>query len=366
MPDITIVKLKIRRGSNAQRQSVILEQGELGYTTDTKRVFVGDGITTGGNVVGNIAYSPGTTPNYRLTLTSAVLGDIVQDQNILYQLTSSDYSLSGSWTMISPLPGSGQGLEYNGNGQLVIKDNGITGSKFASTAAYVAGGLVATTTNGLSANVDNSTIVLNSSNQYKLTVGSINASNIPNSILGKGLEGGSGNVIQIKSDPATFGYNGSNQLILSALPSGIVTTTSLSSGMIGAGLSISSNKLVSTLQSVDNVTIELVSNAVKLKPPGMPAGTTAFENVTFNEYGQLIDRSSIIYENLSGKNTGALLSLFNGHLEQEIYSNQTILTAMSANPYNDSIWSAITLSSAGFMSLVNSTGTRVAIPIFRY
>jgi len=365
MPDITIVKLKIRRGSNAQRQSVILEQGELGYTTDTKRVFVGDGITTGGTIVGNIAYSPGTAPNYRLTLASAVLGDIVQDQNILYQLTSSDYSLSGSWTMISPLPGSGQGLEYNGSGQLVIKDNGITGSKFASTAAYVSGGLVATATNGLSANVDNSTIVLNSSNQYKLAVGSINASNLPNSILGRGLEGGSGNVIQVKSDPATFGYNGSNQLILSALPSGIVTTTTLSSGMIGAGLSISSNKLVSTLQSTDNVTVELVSNAVKLKSI-VAASTTAFDNISYNTYGQITGKTSVIYENLTGQNAGSPLSVFNGYLDQSTFTNQTLLTAMSANPANPAISSNITLSSAGFMSLLTSMGSRVAIPIFRY
>ena len=38
MPDIEIVKLKLRRGTDAQRQTVKLEQGELGYTTDAKRV----------------------------------------------------------------------------------------------------------------------------------------------------------------------------------------------------------------------------------------------------------------------------------------------------------------------------------------
>jgi len=363
MPDITIVKLKIRRGSDAQRQGVILEQGELGYTTDTKRVFVGDGLLPGGTAVGNIAYLPGTTPNYRLTLTSAVLGDIVKDQNILYQLTSPDYTQTGSWTILSPITDN-ISLQYNGNNELIIKDNGISGIKFASTAAYASGGLVATKTNGLSANVDNSTIVLNSSNQYKLAVGSINASNIPNSILGRGLEGGSGSVVQINEDPATFGYNGSNQLTLTALPAGIVTTTSLSSGMIGAGLSISSNKLVTNLQAVDGVTIELASNAVKLKQI-ITNGGTLFDNVTYNQYGQITGKSSLIYANLSGKNLSSPLSIFNGHIDQLVYSNQTLLTAMSANPVNPAISSTITLSSAGFMSLLTPMG-RVAIPIFKY
>ena len=359
MPDITIVKLKIRRGSNAQRQSVILEQGELGYATDTKRVFVGDGVVLGGTTVGNIAHPPGQ----RLNLSTAVLGDIVKDGNILYQLTSSDYSLAGSWTMISPLPDS-QTLEYDGSGQLIIKNNGISGNKFASTAAYSQGGLVATANNGLSANIDNSTIVLSAGNNYKLAVGVIGANSISSSVFGKGLEGGSGSIVQVNEDPNFFGFNVSNQLTLTALPPGIVTTTSLSGSIIGAGLSISSNQLVTTLQNVDNTTLQLASGVVQLKSVAA-ASTTAFENVTFNTYGQILSTSSVVFENLSGKNTGTA-ALFNGHIDQETYSNQSLITVMSAdNPNNPVVWATVTLSSAGFMTLATTMG-RVAIPIFSY
>ncbi len=52
MPDITIVKIKVRRGSDDQRKQLVLDQGELGYTIDTKRVFVGDGSVAGGSVIG--------------------------------------------------------------------------------------------------------------------------------------------------------------------------------------------------------------------------------------------------------------------------------------------------------------------------
>ena len=49
----TLLKLLVRRGQNADRQNVILDQGELGFTTDGKRLFVGDGQTLGGIITGS-------------------------------------------------------------------------------------------------------------------------------------------------------------------------------------------------------------------------------------------------------------------------------------------------------------------------
>jgi hypothetical protein len=43
--------LKIRRGTNAERLTITPEEGELIFTTDTKKVFIGDGNTAGGLVV---------------------------------------------------------------------------------------------------------------------------------------------------------------------------------------------------------------------------------------------------------------------------------------------------------------------------
>lgn len=40
--------LRVRRGTNAERQTITPEQGELIYTTDTKRLYIGDGINVGG------------------------------------------------------------------------------------------------------------------------------------------------------------------------------------------------------------------------------------------------------------------------------------------------------------------------------
>ena len=49
----TLLKLLVRRGTNVDRQNVILTEGELGYTIDTKRLFVGDGQTQGGISIGS-------------------------------------------------------------------------------------------------------------------------------------------------------------------------------------------------------------------------------------------------------------------------------------------------------------------------
>lgn len=54
------MSLKIRRGTNSERLTIIPDEGELLYTVDTKKIFVGDGATTGGSLVtgglaGNLA-----------------------------------------------------------------------------------------------------------------------------------------------------------------------------------------------------------------------------------------------------------------------------------------------------------------------
>jgi len=45
--DNTIIRSLVRKGTNDERRQITLEEGELGYTTDTKRLFIGDGIGTG-------------------------------------------------------------------------------------------------------------------------------------------------------------------------------------------------------------------------------------------------------------------------------------------------------------------------------
>lgn len=45
--------IRIRRGLDSERRITLLESGEIAYSTDTKRAFIGDGVNLGGTVIGN-------------------------------------------------------------------------------------------------------------------------------------------------------------------------------------------------------------------------------------------------------------------------------------------------------------------------
>jgi len=91
----TIVKILVRRGQNAERVNTVLTEGELGYTVDTQRLFIGDGITPGGHAVGNMFL--GFTSNRAAYNSLAASGDTIFDTNIQYAWTGT------SWISISPL-----------------------------------------------------------------------------------------------------------------------------------------------------------------------------------------------------------------------------------------------------------------------
>tara|TARA_R110000824_G_scaffold260336_4_gene448987 strand:+ start:17610 stop:19241 length:1632 start_codon:yes stop_codon:yes gene_type:complete len=72
----TLLRLLVRRGTNYDRLQITLDSGEIGYTTDTKRLFIGDGTTVGGNLIGN-KYK-GRAENLT-TLAPVEIGDYAYD-----------------------------------------------------------------------------------------------------------------------------------------------------------------------------------------------------------------------------------------------------------------------------------------------
>lgn len=374
MPDITIVKLKIRRGTDLQRQSVVLEQGELGLTVDTKRVFVGDGVTSGGNVVGNKVWPPITATGVtRASLTNAVIGDIVSDHNLLYQLVGAN--VSTDWTYIGPQVDNATLTLSGANNILAIPDYGITGSKFGASAAF--NGLAVTGGVGIGANVDGTTIVVNGSNQ--LAVSSIDQNNIVTSALGNGLQGGSGTAISLNVDPTTFGYlSGSSVLSITAVPANTVKVSSLSStGFVGIGLNTNNNLLNTTIQGVDS-TLAFTAPNIGLKS-GYAAGAstpTHWQSTIFDTYGRIQTTVSTIVTTLTANNAVASISGFNGAPNQisKGYGNyglhQTLVPVLSAD-VNGTLHT-MTLSSAGFIVFASTstqngsafTVDKFAIPVF--
>lgn len=374
MPDISIIKLKIRRGTDAQRQTVVLEEGELGYTTDTRRVFVGDGLTSGGIPVSNKFNLP-LTQISSLTSTPSFVGDVIYASTQLFQLTASDFTSLSSWAFIGTQPDNTT-LEYNTTGlrTLKLKNNSINNLSFNSTAAYSQGGIIATATNGLSANVDGTFVVLSSN---YITIAPISASKISSSALGNGIRGGNGDQLYVYADPTQFGFNGSGSLTLTAITGGVVSLSSLNTASIlGDGLYAdgTTGKFTANVQDTDNSSLELVNHIAQIRDIG--GGDDLYlKSGIVNSKGQITGSYYTITNTFTGATTTVsnVNNIFYGSPDQisEGYEtgNNTVFTASSSNGTSTV---SVYLSSAGFLAF-ESTGSkegttvdRFAIPIFTY
>lgn len=354
MPDIDIIKLQIRRGPDEQRKLVVLQQGELGYSTDYKRLWIGDGQTTGGTVIGNRVYPKDQN---RISIGSAVRGDIVYNNNKLYQLASNEPSVEADWkfigTEVTPTI-----FQYNTSNRLDLVDGGIRASKFSSSVVNNTSGLKLDSTAGLSLNVDDSTIEI-VSNKLSIKTDSIDETHVKDSICGDGLIGGSGTSIKIR---ATGNFDFTNgDLNLVSLPQNVVTVETIDDTIFGDGIGLSNNgdKIETTFKTVDNtLTLDLFTGSVGLAKVST-VNAAAFDNLAFDQYGRAISSTSSLQPSLSTGSSTTPTSVFNGDINQTVYTGQSVISA-----YNGT--DTISLTSAGFIQVDvgGSTGT-VAIPIFK-
>jgi hypothetical protein len=113
----SIVKLLIRQGTDTDRKNVTLASGELGFTTDQERVFIGNGYTSGGVIVGNkfMGFAPTVTDP---SVQPAIVGDFMFSSlsNILFVLSANNGSSASDWKPIGGFYyGSSQILMDTGN-----------------------------------------------------------------------------------------------------------------------------------------------------------------------------------------------------------------------------------------------------------
>ena len=143
MANTRIVKFKLRRGTNEQRVQIVPRIGELIYTTDIKRSFIGDGITLGGNPFSNINLVSTTFP------TITAVGDIVYRSDLLrtYICTASGFTYTG------PYPDT-TSIEIYAN-KLQVVSASITKEKLYYYVAALSGGMSFNNTDGLGVSHDN-------------------------------------------------------------------------------------------------------------------------------------------------------------------------------------------------------------------
>jgi microcystin-dependent protein len=114
----TLLKLLVRRGTNEDRKNITLDEGELGYASDTTRLFIGDGTTVGGNLIGNKFLGS----NSVITLNTGEINDLAfdNDHNTLQRIKQNDGSSASDWETISNLVSSGDGTIQIDSTQRII------------------------------------------------------------------------------------------------------------------------------------------------------------------------------------------------------------------------------------------------------
>ena len=346
---IEIAKIKIRRGTDSQRKSTVLDQGEIAFTLDTKRLYVGNGVLSGGTSASNKIFTP-LTNVYSLTSIPSEVGDFGVANNVFYQLTASDYTNINSWANISPRVDTRQ-IEYLSDNTISIKLSALSASNIdpntISNGLKIENGILQTSFNTKSLEI--------SANSLSLKSSGIDEREISSSTFVNGLTGGSGNKVGIHFDPSIF-YINSGMLSLS--------TQGLSSGVTGIDLF--------SLQNIDGV--------VALQDYFDISEYLEFPSLEIDQYGRVTDVDSSIFDTLTGfsslNSSNSLSSIFNGTPAQTLSGGIpglpiTMFQAISSDEFGDT--TTLTLSSAGFLAFEGGYSTRsgqmvgrFAIPIFAY
>jgi len=130
-------RLILRQGIEQERQNVVLRSGEPAYTTDYKRVFIGDDLTPGGLPVGMkflgfVAFDENS--NNVVGVNPGYTGDIIFETstNLLYVLSGDDFANKNNYFSINKTPTPDNITLFNNRGQLSIIPNALDFSYFAN------------------------------------------------------------------------------------------------------------------------------------------------------------------------------------------------------------------------------------------
>lgn len=360
MVNIQISKIKFRRGSDAQRLSIRLDQGEPAYTTDTNRLYIGNGVLSGGLSVTTRNHTP-LTKFSSLSDTYSEVGDIASIDNIWYQLTAKPYTDITKWGRIATKVS--QEFEYDSSSTINLKLSGLSASKInpntVSNGLYINDGK-------LQINYNPSFFSLSAS-KFSLNVGSITTRELLSSSFGNGLSGGNGNTVTLKVDPNSFTF------VNGALSANYTSVYNSINGKNRFYLPVATTNALSTLSA--NVGDVSTVDGVLYQ--------AAFSPTTFvSSWADISDKKAVqrsVFTTLTGNSTsstnGSLSSIFNGTPAHNITGpipglEITQFTAISSNGISTA---TITLTSAGFLGyegdFTSQTGQpfgRFAIPIFAY
>jgi hypothetical protein len=128
MASVSVIKLKVRRGTDAQRKQITLDEGELGFVTDPgkQRLFVGDGRTAGG-ISASMKFYSGSITSTPSSFATAQPNDLIYNtgDSKLYILTGADFTAFSSYRYIGPAV-DGITIQTNASNAYYVNSSNIT------------------------------------------------------------------------------------------------------------------------------------------------------------------------------------------------------------------------------------------------
>ena len=150
--------LKLRRGTEANRTSITPAEGEIIYVTDTKKLYVGDGITPGGVLQGGSGGSlTGITDN--ATASVLTLGDANISIDVDLSITGQEIVGDGDINISGDITASGAGTG-------IITANSFIGDVTGNVTGNVVGTVTGTFDGDMTGSVfgDDSTLLVDGIN----------------------------------------------------------------------------------------------------------------------------------------------------------------------------------------------------------
>lgn len=98
MANVVDAVIQVKRGSESERVGIPFRDGELAYSTDAKRLYIGDGATLGGNAASSKLYYGDPAADLGSSIQGMVPGDYLLDiingaySPLLYALTGNVYT----------------------------------------------------------------------------------------------------------------------------------------------------------------------------------------------------------------------------------------------------------------------------------
>lgn len=173
--------IQLRRGTNAQRETVIFASGEPVWTTDTKALYIGDGTTTGGNAVGG---GGGSLP---LAATSAP--EVLITDPSSHTVLALD--ANGAPLLQENISGNSNTIGFDGSGNLLLQNHGNAVSTANNTLDNGAGSMNVL---GLTVNEITVALVGDSVSEFYNDAGYLNSGGTMNFDSGAIYSDGSGDI----------------------------------------------------------------------------------------------------------------------------------------------------------------------------